>query len=126
MDRARLLLVVDDDPPSAHGLAKLLRSDGFLVDVALNGAAAVGRLSRRPVPDVLITDVRMPYVDGSAVARYALACRPEAQIIFVTAYPAMVDGALGEPAINAVVFTKPLDYECLRGALKERALSRES
>jgi CheY-like chemotaxis protein len=108
-----LILVVDDDTRTARRLAQLLREDGYGVEIAQDGALAVGRLSREPFPDVVITDVQLPHVDGAAVARFARAGRPDVGVIFVTGYPELVDAQPDEPRPRAVVFTKPLDYNAL-------------
>jgi CheY-like chemotaxis protein len=81
------ILLVEDDRPAAQALAKLLRADGFDVDMAFDGAEAVGKLARGAPPDALVTDVRMPRADGIAVARYARGRSPEIPVIFVTGYP---------------------------------------
>src|SRR5262245_11232922 len=66
-----LVLVAEDDVRTGRVLARMLEDDGFDVELANDGAAAIGRLAREPVPDVLVTDLRMPHADGNAVARYA-------------------------------------------------------
>ncbi len=115
-----LILVVDDDTRTARRLAELLREDGYKVEVVCDGALAVGRLSRSPLPDVLITDVQLPHVDGVAVAQYARSGRPNVRVIFVTGYPELVDGERDDAGSPALVFTKPLDYEALHAALPRR------
>ena len=116
-DPVPLVLVVDDDTRSARRLAQLLREDGYAVEVAGDRAAAVGRLSRLPLPDILITDMQLRHVDGGAVARYARVGRPNISVFFVTGYPQLAPAKLGGPGADAVVFTKPLDYEALRAEL---------
>jgi CheY-like chemotaxis protein len=121
-DPIPLILVVDDDTRTARQLAQLLREDGYAVEVAGDGAAAVGRLSRLPLPDVLITDMQLPHVDGGAVARYARVGRPNISVFFVTGYPHLVATKLGGPGADAVVFTKPLDYDALRTELDRQCI----
>ena len=116
-DPIPLILVVDDDTRTARQLAQLLREDGYAVEVAGDGAAAVGRLSRLPLPDVLITDLQLPHVDGGAVARYARTGKPNIRVFFVTGYPHLAEPKLGRRGADAVVFTKPLDYDALRAEL---------
>jgi two-component system response regulator MprA len=115
-----LILVVDDDVRTARRLAQLLREDGYAVEVAGDGSEAVDRLSRQPSPDVLITDIQLPFVDGAAVARRARALMPSVVVVFVTGYPELVHAEQGDPAAAPVVFTKPLDYEALRAELARR------
>ncbi|WP_437851369.1 response regulator [Sorangium sp. So ce363] len=116
-----LILLVDDDVQSARLLERLLEEDGFRVELATNGALAIARLARRPIPDILVTDFRMPHADGIAVARYARSLRPDLPLFFFTGYPDLV-ARLGrglEPA--AVVHTKPIDYIALSDELRATA-----
>ncbi|WP_441292100.1 response regulator [Sorangium sp. KYC3313] len=113
-----LILLVDDDVQTARLLERLLEEDGFRVELATNGALAIARLARRPIPDILVTDFRMPHADGIAVARYARSLRPGLPLFFFTGYPDLV-ARLGrglEPA--AVVHTKPIDYIALSDELR--------
>jgi two-component system, OmpR family, response regulator len=62
------VLVVDDSADTAESLAELLTLRGHAVEVALDGTAALERVAARP-PDVVLLDIRMPGLDGCAVAR---------------------------------------------------------
>ena len=121
-----LILVVDDDVRTARLLVRMLRDDGFQVELATDGAAAIGRLGRQPMPDVLVTDLRMPHADGMAVARYARSRRPSLPVFVVTGYPDLVapGGSLSiEPP--PVVHAKPIDYVALSGDLRRCADAAE-
>lgn len=110
MARRTLLLIVDDDARSASLLGRLLRADGFDAEVTTDGAAALARLTRSPVPDALITDFHLAHADGLAVGRYARSRRAEMPIFVITGDPSSVARAadpLGEPT---VLITKPVDY----------------
>jgi len=115
---AALILVVDDDVRTARLLARMLREDGFEVELAVDGAAAIGRLARSPMPDVLVTDLRMPHADGAAVASYARSRRPGLPVLVVTGYPELAphegDGLDPPPT----VLSKPLDYARLGDELR--------
>jgi two-component system response regulator MprA len=115
--RPRILLV-DDDTRTARLLAHMLREDGFDVELAWDGATAIGRLTRLPLPDVLVTDLHMPHVDGVAVTQYARSRQPKIPVFIVTGHPnlaAKLDPGL-DPA--PVVLTKPLDYARLTEELR--------
>jgi CheY-like chemotaxis protein len=118
-DPKRTVLVVDDDARTTRLLAKLLTEDGFSVEVATDGAAAISRLSRAPAPDVLITDLRMPFADGLAVAKYARTQSPGMPIFIVTGYPEMVARIDKLLAPVAHVFPKPLAYPELTAAMRD-------
>lgn len=115
--KAPLVLIVDDDGRSARKLAQMLREDGYDVEVATDGAAAIGRLSRSPLPNILLTDLNLPYADGTAVACYARSLRSDIPVFVITGYPQRAT-QLKALAPEPVVFTKPLAYEDLTAALK--------
>jgi nitrogen-specific signal transduction histidine kinase len=62
------ILVVDDEPGLARGLARLLRRDGYNVDVVDNGRLALARLQERDY-DLILSDLRMPELDGTGLYR---------------------------------------------------------
>lgn len=106
----RLVLLVDDDIRSARVFVRMLREDGFDVELAHDGAVAIGRLSRAPAPDVLVTDLQLPHADGIAVAKYARSCNPQLPIFMVTGYPQIVAARAKGFDPEPRIFTKPLDY----------------
>jgi two-component system response regulator MprA len=110
--RAERLLLVDNETRSARILAKMLREDGFDVEVTYDGASAISRLGRKPVPDALLTDYRMATVDGVTVAKYARSISPTMPIVFLTGYPHMVSSRV--ESLGAEVHAKPLDYPRLK------------
>jgi two-component system response regulator MprA len=112
------VLVVDDDERTARLLARLLEQDGFTVEVETDGAAAIARLSRNPMPHVLVTDLRMPSADGLVVARSARARSPEIQVFFVTSYPEILARSSDPIARTLHVFSKPLAYPELTSAMR--------
>ena len=105
-----LVLIVDDDARSACVLGQLLEADGYASEFITDGAAALERLSRSPVPDALITDFHMPHVDGLAVVTYARSRRGAMPIFLVTGDPDAVATACDPAGGATVVVTKPLDY----------------
>ncbi len=118
LPRSNKVLLVDGDVRTTQRLAELLREDGFDVEVARDGAAAIARLAREPLPDTLITELRIPFADGTAVARYARSQRPGLRVVVVTGYPnSLVPAGFGNPP--PVVFAKPLDYAQLLRELQE-------
>jgi two-component system response regulator MprA len=114
-----LVLVVDDDIRTARLLVKMLREDGFDVELANDGATAIGRLARSPTPDVLVTDLRMPYADGHAVARYGRSRRPGLPVFVVTGYPEQIGETGTKMQPPAVVLSKPLDYSQLVAGMRQ-------
>ncbi len=105
-----LVLVVDDDGRCANLLARLLRADGYDADVTTDGAAALARLSRDPVPEALVTDFHLPHADGLAVGRYARLRRGGIPIFVVTGHPQSFENAKAETDEPIVLLTKPFEY----------------
>ena len=115
------ILVVDDHPEMAEGLADYLRDHGYVVETATGGAEAVKGLTTSSY-DAVITDLRMKDVDGMEVLLQARAIDPKLPVFIMTAYGSI------ENAIEAIrrgayhYFSKPLKTEEVRIYL-ERALS---
>jgi excisionase family DNA binding protein len=79
------VLVVDDEASIRGLLAKTLALADYEVETAVDGSAAVDRLRRAPV-DLLVTDLKMPGVDGLALIREARRLYPALPVIIITAY----------------------------------------
>lgn len=118
-ERLHVVLLVDDDLRTTRRMAQMLREDGFAVEIARDGAAAVARLSRSPVPDALVTELTTAHADGLAVGRFARNQRPGIPVLVLTGYPNLfhADAFGGGPP--ATLFTKPVDYTALRSALRD-------
>jgi DNA-binding LytR/AlgR family response regulator len=80
-------LVVDDEAPALSELTYLLRQDDRIGDIrtASNGADALRALDSAPV-DVVFCDIKMPGLDGMALARVLARFAERPQVVFVTAY----------------------------------------
>jgi two-component system response regulator HydG len=89
------ILVVDDQKNMRTTTAMVLRQAGHVVLEAEDGAAAIERVQQEAF-DVILTDLRMPTVDGMGVLRAVRASSPETQVIVMTAYGTI------ESAVEAV------------------------
>lgn len=118
-ERLHVVLLVDDDLRTTRRMAQMLREDGFAVEIARDGAAAIARLSRSPVPDALVTELTTAHADGLAVGRFARNQRPGIPVLVLTGYPNLFhpDAFAGGPP--ATLFTKPVEYTALRSALRD-------
>jgi excisionase family DNA binding protein len=83
-DRPRVL-VVDDEASIRDLLAKTLALAEYDVDLAQDGRVALERLRSQPY-DLLITDLRMPGIDGLGVIREARRLRTDIPVIIITGY----------------------------------------
>ena len=74
------ILVVDDDPSVRESLDLLLRSVGYDVSVAENGARAVSHLNSA-VPDLIVTDINMPEMSGIEFISHVRSQYPSISVI---------------------------------------------
>jgi DNA-binding response OmpR family regulator len=100
----KTILLVDEDTRTLRTLAQMLREDGFVVEIACDGAAALARLSRDPIPDAVVTNLNVPRADGVSIGRYARARRAEVRVVYVTEHPNLL------PISEKEVMTKPVEY----------------
>ena len=80
------ILVVDDDPGVRHALADLLLTAGYAVEQASDGLMALRQIARQ-VPDLIVSDVRMPHLDGIGLATTLAPQTPPIPIILMSAHP---------------------------------------
>jgi two-component system, cell cycle sensor histidine kinase and response regulator CckA len=102
VDSETILLV--EDEPAVRGLfAQALRQAGYTVIEARNGAEALEVFDRiNGAIDLLLTDIRMPFLGGSELAGQLLARRPDLRLLYISGYAAKVE--LGP---NAALLQKP-------------------
>ena len=105
------VLVADDDAGVRYTLRGLLEDDGLTVEEAVDGEAALARLDEEPPVDLVLSDLRMPRVDGMELLRRVRARSPAPRVILITAHgserhavEAMKLGALD-------YFRKPFDVD---------------
>jgi len=114
------VLILDDEVQLVRHLAGYLGSlEGeFHVHSAFTGEEAVQLLKSIPI-DILLTDVRLPGIDGIEVVRQALEMKPGLRVVVMTAFssPTIRDLALREGALRFI--EKPLDLGELRLLLTE-------
>jgi len=122
-------LIVDDEPRLRQVLMHLMRGDGFDCLEATNGEEALALLELHPV-NLVMSDLRMPRVDGLELLRQTRARWPDVAVVMITAV-ADVDVAVSCLAIGAMDYlTKPFHLEEVRArvgqALEKRRLVLEN
>lgn len=105
------LLLVDDDPDVSESLGMLLETFGMQVHVAANGAEALAHIADGVVPDLVLTDYRLPDYDGfEVIARLRAALGKEVPAILITGETALQPTARPD---NFALLHKPFDVDDL-------------
>jgi CheY-like chemotaxis protein len=104
------ILIVDDNPSMATGLADVLEVKGFKVHAANSGAEALKILEDQHV-DILLTDVRMPDMNGVQLYRATRKNHPALITILMTAYSADEIIQQGMKEGIKTVLSKPVNME---------------
>jgi len=112
------ILVVDDEQDSCLSVCQVLREEGHAVDAASDGEAALRSLGASHF-DLVVTDVRLPRVDGMTLLRHVRNRWPKTEVLVVTAYASIGDAvdALKNSAVDYLM--KPFKLDALL-ALVER------
>jgi len=116
---AKKLLVVDDDPGLLLAVSETLRAEGYEVVTARRGSEAMVRVAEA-LPDLIISDIRMPGMDGYALVRN-LRSAPRTRlvpIIFLTAKDETADRIAGFQTGVDAYLTKPFESEELIAVVK--------
>jgi two-component system OmpR family response regulator len=100
------ILVVDDEPSITDAVSTSLRYEGFDVEVADTGRAALASAQERP-PDLIVLDVMLPDLDGLEVTRRLRADGIFVPVLFLTARDALEDKLAGLTVGGDDYVTKP-------------------
>jgi len=124
MKKAATVFIVDDDPSIRRSPERLVRSDGYQVEVFMSARQFLERADMKK-PDCLVVDVRMPGQSGLDLQQVLETAGSTVPIIFITGH---ADGPLAEQALRAgavELLAKPFDGEVLLGAVR-RAIDQRS
>ena len=117
MTGTETILVVEDEEAIRRFVERTLGRLGYTVTSAATGAVALDLVtSGAAVPDLLVTDVQMPGIQGPDLARRLRASLPSLPTLFISGYSEeLVDRAEGDPAR---VLEKPFDADSLATAVR--------
>lgn len=111
------ILIIDDEKPTLSMARLLLGALGYDVLTAENGPAGI-ELFEKERPEIVLTDIKMPGMDGFAVLEKVKSIDPSAQVVVITGHG---DVDLAKKAMDreATDFIhKPIEKEALEAALK--------
>src|SRR5437868_1214597 len=103
------ILVADDESAVRKYIGAILRSRGFDVIEAVDGLDATEKLQARGAEvALLLTDVRMPRMDGPALARFTVENYPEVPVIYISGFPLQSEEPEGRDPLKPCAFlSKP-------------------
>jgi CheY-like chemotaxis protein len=110
------ILVVDDTEIMRDLLAEVLHNDGYKVDKAADGIAAVEMVGQNHY-DLVITDMHMPRQNGLVTSRKIRKIAPEMMIVMTDSYPDKLGHAAAQEGVVAVI-CKPFDLSELRNLMR--------
>jgi DNA-binding NtrC family response regulator len=116
------ILIVDDEANARAALSEILRDEGYATETAADGFKALGKLEDF-IPDVILTDLKMPGLDGIAFMEKAKAAAPGAVFVVMTAFGTIQSAVAAVKKGAENYLTKPLDFEAL-AAVVERAMEK--
>jgi two-component system cell cycle sensor histidine kinase/response regulator CckA len=113
------VLVVEDEDSLRAAIGRLLSQEGYVVLEARNGAEALEILAsaNRPAVELVLTDLRMPVMDGRQLAAALARLRPTLPIVFMSGFTAqLLDMRLVSP--HLAFLPKPFRNEELLGTVR--------
>ena len=123
------ILIVDDERSMREFLGIYLRREGYRIEAAPGGTEAIAAIKGRAF-DVVITDLRMPDIDGLTILAEAKRLHPDTEVIVVTAFSTTETAIAAMKAGAHDYLTKPFKIEevglVVDRAMEKRRLSREN
>jgi CheY-like chemotaxis protein len=115
--RPQTILVVDDDRDAADTIVVLLEASGMSVLSAYSAREGLDRLDERPDIGLVVSDIRMPGVDGFDFLRVVKHRFPSLPTVLTTGLPITDDDIVPQ---GALILQKPFAVEDLKRAVAER------
>lgn len=101
MDSQKRILVVDDDTDLLRVAVRVLKLHGYDAVGATTYEDALSLTDEHEI-DLLLTDVKMPGMDGDELAARLSAAHPDLRVLFTSGYPEQVTSPAGSDAVNSI------------------------
>jgi two-component system cell cycle sensor histidine kinase/response regulator CckA len=108
---AKIILVVDDDKTTLMVIGKMLQREGYRVLSANGGEEALTLARQQETLDLLVTDVIMPKLNGTELAKQVRISRPDLPVLFISGL--MREASVGGKRHNDGFLPKPVTQEDL-------------
>ena len=106
MPQAPSVLIVEHEREVRELVAEVLTMAGYRLFVAEDGAEAARVLETDQAIDLLLTDVRMPHLDGFALAERFVKARPAGKVLYLTGFPDQMQRT-EDPRLHGKMLWKP-------------------
>jgi DNA-binding NtrC family response regulator len=116
------VLIVDDEANARAALSEILREEGYVTETAADGFKALGKLEEFS-PDVVLTDLKMPGLDGVGLMEKARTANPALVFVVMTAFGTISNAVEAVKKGAYHYLTKPLDFSVLN-VIVERAVEQ--
>ena len=113
------ILIAEDEDSLRRFVSRALKMDGHEVDEAVDGAHGLDQLRDDDTYDLLLSDIRMPVMDGIELAHTAASEFPELKILLMTGYAEQRERAESLASVIVDVVPKPFSLPDIRGAVAE-------
>jgi CheY-like chemotaxis protein len=119
------ILIAEDDDAIRELVVRALSEDGHELTAVADGSAALDALSRHETHfDLLLTDVKMPVMDGIALALATGRLHPDVAIMLTTGYADQRERAHDLDALVHDVISKPFSLDQIKSAVREALVTR--
>ncbi len=130
MDDPAHILVVDDDEETVTLLREILSKEGYSVDTAADGKTALDRINSSRAPELVISDIHMPDLDGMGLLAELRVRHQDVPVILMTAYGSLKTAVDGLRSGAFDYLSKPFIVDDIRlvvkRALEHKNLSRQN
>jgi len=118
VSEAAKILVIEDEDQVRESYMDMFSFFGYNVESAPNGREGLARINKKDY-DIIVTDLKMPEMDGLEVLKYIKKRKPFIEVIVITGY-ATLDNAIKAMKVGAYdYFTKPIDIDHVRIVLSK-------
>jgi CheY-like chemotaxis protein len=120
----RRILIVDDEPALREILAAVLADEGYAVQTAADGRSALDLFAATP-PDLVITDISMPRLDGWGLLAQIRQDDPTLPVLLISAIRPTRTGRPAPATDHTAFLAKPFDLEALLDLVTHLIASRQ-